>query len=181
MFHPTISQCAHHSLSTIATLELGMIPTRNKGTLAGSHIAKDISKFSQAKIAFGFIRLLRRRKSWTTKLVSSTTELWTPAPDIAWLLKHLHTQHKEASPSLLHSTSDNAFPSSALQGVQRRKPTPLDLFLRFPSYTRFIKLVQTQFHSNSVQTKAKRCTPNTIRFLGLRKNSLGNKTNCQDG
>ena len=31
-FHPTIGQCAHQSLSTTATLELGMIPTRNKGT-----------------------------------------------------------------------------------------------------------------------------------------------------
>ena len=59
MFHPTIGQCAHHSLSTTATPELGMIPTRNKGTLADSHIAKDISKFSQAKTTFGFIRLLR--------------------------------------------------------------------------------------------------------------------------
>ena len=39
-FHPTIGQCAP---------DLGMIPTRNKGTLAGSHIDKGISKFSQAK------------------------------------------------------------------------------------------------------------------------------------
>ena len=179
-FHPTIGQCAHHSLSTTDTPELGMIPIRNKGTLAGSHIAKDISKFIQAK-TFGFIKLIRRRKAWTSKLVSSTTEPWTPALDLAWLLKHIHTQHKEASPSLLHSPSGYAFPSSALQGVKRRKPSPLDLSMRFPSYTRFIKLVQTQFHSNLVQTKAKRCTHNTIRFLGLRKNNLGNKTNCQDG
>ena len=52
-FHPTIGQCAHQSLSTTATLELGMIPTRNKGTLAGSHIAKYIWKFSQAKLQLG--------------------------------------------------------------------------------------------------------------------------------
>jgi len=32
-FHPTIGQCAHQSLSNIATPEMGMIPTRNKGTL----------------------------------------------------------------------------------------------------------------------------------------------------
>ena len=25
-FHPTIGQCAHHSLSNTSTLELGMIP-----------------------------------------------------------------------------------------------------------------------------------------------------------
>ena len=60
-FHPTIGQCAHQSLNDTATPELGMVPTRNKGTLAGSHITKAISKFSQAKTKFGFIRLLR---SW---------------------------------------------------------------------------------------------------------------------
>ena len=32
MFHPTIGSCAHQSLSNTATLELGMIPTRNKET-----------------------------------------------------------------------------------------------------------------------------------------------------
>ena len=31
MFHPTIGQCAHQSLSSTATPELGMISTRNKG------------------------------------------------------------------------------------------------------------------------------------------------------
>ena len=46
-FHPTIGQRAHQYLSTISTPDLGMIPTRNKGTLADSHIAKDLSKFSQ--------------------------------------------------------------------------------------------------------------------------------------
>ena len=29
-FHPTIGQCAHQSLSSTTTPELGMIPTRNK-------------------------------------------------------------------------------------------------------------------------------------------------------
>ena len=60
-FHPNIGQCAHKSLSNTTTPELGMITTRNKGTLAGSHIAKDMSKSIQAKTTFGFIRLL---KSW---------------------------------------------------------------------------------------------------------------------
>ena len=59
-FHPTIGQCAHQSLSNNATPKLGMIPTRNKGTLAGSHISKDISKFIQAN-TIGFIKLQR---SW---------------------------------------------------------------------------------------------------------------------
>ena len=49
MFHPTIGQCAHQSLSNTTTPKLGMIPTRNKGTTVGSHIAKDISKLNQDK------------------------------------------------------------------------------------------------------------------------------------
>ena len=60
-----------------------MIPTRNKGTLADSHIAKDISKFSQDKLQFGFIKLLRRWKGLIAKLVSSTIELWTHVPYLA--------------------------------------------------------------------------------------------------
>ena len=43
-FHPTIGQCAHQSLNGIATPEMGMVPTMNKGTLANSHIAKDTTK-----------------------------------------------------------------------------------------------------------------------------------------
>ena len=56
MFHPTIGQCAHQSLSNIATPELGMISLRNKGTLADSYIAKGATKLSQANIV-GFIKL----------------------------------------------------------------------------------------------------------------------------
>ena len=55
-FHPTIGQCAHQSLNRTTTPEMGMIPTRNKGTLADSHIAKDTPKLIQDNIV-GFIRL----------------------------------------------------------------------------------------------------------------------------
>jgi len=151
MFHPTIGQCACQSLSTTATPELGMIPTRSKGTLAGSHIAKDISKFSQAKTSFGFIRLQRRWKAWTAKLVSLTTELWTPAPNLDWLLKHLHIQQKGASPSLQQSPLGYAFLSSVIQGVQGRKPTPLDLSVRFlPTLG-----LSSQFRANSTPNQFK--------------------------
>ena len=140
-FHPTIGQCAHQSLSNIATPKLGMIPTRNRGTTIGSHIAKYISKSIQAKTTFGFIRLLGRWKGWIAKLASSTTELWAPKQDISWLSKHLHTQHKEASPSLLHSPSVYAFPFNALQGVKRRITSPSWSLCVVPFHTRFIKLI----------------------------------------
>ena len=44
LFHPTIGQCAHQSLGSTATPELGMIPLRNKETLEDSHIAKDTTR-----------------------------------------------------------------------------------------------------------------------------------------
>ena len=56
MFHPTIGQCAHQSLSDTTTLEMGMISSRNKGTLADSYIAKGATKLSQAN-TIGFIRM----------------------------------------------------------------------------------------------------------------------------
>ena len=60
-FLPTIGQCTHQSLSSTATPELGLISTRNKGTLADSHVAKDTTKLNQAN-TIGFIRLQRSCK-----------------------------------------------------------------------------------------------------------------------
>ena len=52
------------------------------------------------------------------KLVSSTIELWIHAQDLNWISQHIHTQHKESSPSLLYIPSGYAFPSSSIQDVQ---------------------------------------------------------------
>ena len=60
----------------------------------------------------GFLRLLRQWKGRIAKLVSSTTELWTPTQDMAWPPQFLHhptqgsilfvaTQLTQAIPSLL--------------------------------------------------------------------------------
>ena len=59
-------------------------------------------------------RAAKELERLTDKLVSSTTELSTPTPDLSWLLKHLHTQQKEASPSMLHGPSGYAFTSSGI-------------------------------------------------------------------
>ena len=55
-FHPTIGQCTHQSLSNTATPELGMISSRNKGTLADSYIAKGATKLIQDNTV-GFIKM----------------------------------------------------------------------------------------------------------------------------
>ena len=57
--HPTIGQCARQYLSNIATLELGMISSRNKGTLTDSYIAKGAAILNQADTV-GFIRLTQK-------------------------------------------------------------------------------------------------------------------------
>ena len=82
MFHPTIGQCAHQSLSNISTPELFMIPTRNKGTLADSHIANDTTK-NQPRQHCWVYQAAKEMKMMTAKIVSSTPELWTPTPDLA--------------------------------------------------------------------------------------------------
>ena len=80
-FHPTVGQCAHYFLSTTPTLELGMIPTRNKGTLADLHIAKDTTKKQSGQHIWVY-QAAKELERLTTKLLCSTLELWTPAPDL---------------------------------------------------------------------------------------------------
>ena len=92
MFHPTIGQCAHQSLNDTTTPKLGMVPTRNKGTLADSHIAKDTTKTQPSQHSW-FYQAAKELERLTAKLVSSKIEPWTHALDIAWILNHLHIQH----------------------------------------------------------------------------------------
>ena len=68
-FHSTIGQCAHQSLSTTDTLELGMIPQGTKEQQGHTHSQIHI-KPNHAKNTFGFIRLLGKqansiRVPWT--------------------------------------------------------------------------------------------------------------------
>ena len=76
-----------------------------------------MSKLSQAKAMFGFIRLPRGWKGLFSKVVSSIIEPWTPTQDLTWIFQHVHTQQKESSPSLLYNPLGHAFPSSAIQDV----------------------------------------------------------------
>ena len=92
-------------------------------------------------------------EGWIAKIVSSTTELWTHAPDRDWILKHLHTQHKEAPPSLLHRPSVYAFPFSALQDVQETITNPSWSLCVVPFYNRFVKLVPPSSTPNQFTPK----------------------------
>ena len=80
----------------------------------------------------------------TAKLVSSTTEVWTPAPNLAWLLKHLHTQHKEHP--LLYYIVPRAMPSFLVLFRVCKEENQLPRSVcEVPSHTSFIKLFQTPF------------------------------------
>ena len=81
-FHPTISQCAHHSLNITATLELGMIPQGTR-EIIGSRIAQKPKHPQSSQHTVGFHILLR-------KLDNNTWVLWT------FLAKtHLHQTHSQ--------------------------------------------------------------------------------------
>ena len=69
-FHPTIGQCAHQSLSNTTTPKLGMIPTRIKGTLGNSHIAKDTTRTQPSQHSWVY-QAIQEMERLTTKLVSS--------------------------------------------------------------------------------------------------------------
>ena len=88
---------------------------------AGLHIAKDtqnIAKTTQlglsSPLGVGKGSMLSWRAHYKAKNTYTRTSLSSKTP--------AHTQHKESVPSLLHSPSGLAFPSSALQGLWRRKP-----------------------------------------------------------
>ena len=72
MFHPTIGQCARQSLSNIATPELGMIPTKKKGTTPDSHLAKDTTKTQPIQHSWVY-QDTNEMERLSAELVSSTT------------------------------------------------------------------------------------------------------------
>ena len=93
-----------------------MYPLRSNYSSSLTAIDKSTS---HAKLAHSWVfQESKEEGKEIAKPVISTTELWTPALGQVWILKHIHTQHKEASPSLLHSPSSHAFPSSVIQGMQ---------------------------------------------------------------
>ena len=109
----------------------------------------------------------------TTRLVSSILELWTPSPNIAWLLKHLHNQHQESFPSLLHSPSGYAFPLQCYPRCTKNKTIPPYLSARFLFTLGSLGNSKLHFHfPNPVQIPHKD-VHTTITVLGLRKHDRG--------
>ena len=92
---------------------------RNKG-IAGLHVAKNTQKHTSKPTKLGLSGhqgvgkglLLSWWAHYRAKKTYTGTSLTSKTPT--------HTQHKESVPSLLHSPSGPAFPSSAIQGLWRR-------------------------------------------------------------
>ena len=104
----------------------------------------------------------------TSKLVRSTLELWTPTPDLAWLLKNYTPNTRKHS--LLCYTVPQAMPSlPVLFKVCKEENHPSRLVCEVPSHTKFIKQVQTPFpFPKSVQI-SNEYVHTTISVLGLTK------------
>ena len=94
---------------------------RNKGT-TGLHVAKDTQKHTAKPTKLGLSchqgvgkgSMLSWWAHYRAKNTYTRTNLTSKTPK--------HTQHKELVPSLLHSPSGPDLPSSAIQGLWRRKP-----------------------------------------------------------
>ena len=99
---------------------------------------------------------------------------------MAWLPYFLHTQYKEVSPSLLHSTLGYTFPSSALEDVHSRFTIHSYPIVRF--HTRFIKHILCLSHSQVLyiaQTQTRVHNTTTTRRLyntGLLWNTINRVT-----
>ena len=151
MLHPTIGQCAHQSLSSTATLEMGMIYTRIREHQQ-AHMQPRIHKIqpSQHKWVYQAANEMDRL---TAKLVSSSTELWTLAPNLAWLL-NIYPPNTRKHPLLCY-TVPQAMPSLlVLFKVCKEENNPPRFVCEVPSHTRFTKLVRPHFQSqfNTNQT-----------------------------
>ena len=92
--------------------------------------------------------------------MSSIQELWTPAPELAWLLKHPHAPNTRKHPLLCY-TVPRAMPSLLVlfRGC-KEEIQPSSSVCEAPSHTRFVKQAQTPFphpeiaqrQTNSVHT-----------------------------
>ena len=102
--HQTIGQCAHQSLSTPTTPELGMIPQGTKEQQAHTHSRIHIKPI-QAKNTFGFIGLLGKqaniiRVPWTYSAKPTITpkKISYPLTDGSLdLLRQANTLHQTHS------------------------------------------------------------------------------------
>ena len=94
---------------------------RNKGTSRLTH-SQGYTKHTTKPTELGLSghwgggegKLLSRWAHYRAKDTYTRTSLTSKTP--------IHAQHKESVPSLLHSPSGPAFPSSAIQGWWRRRP-----------------------------------------------------------
>ena len=109
------------------------------------------------------VRFIKPSRSWerlNAKLVSSLQSQGHLHQSILTSKTPTHTQHKESVPSLLHNPSGPDFPSSAIQGFWRRKPT--------------LQLCLCGFQTHQVYqaNQAPIPTPNTVRRPTIARRKL---------
>ena len=144
-----------------------MIPKRNNITLADSHIAKDITRTHPSQHSWVY-RATKELEILTAKLVSSSTELWTPAPNLSLLL-NIYPPNTRKYPLLCYIVP-RAMPSLlVLFRVCKEENQPLRSVYEVPSHNRFIKLVRPHFHFQFNIDQSTNAYTTIYTIYGLRK------------
>ena len=104
----------------------------------------------------------------TTKLVSSLPEIWTPTPDLAWLL-NIYTPNTRKHPPLSYTVPWTMPSLLVLFRVCKEENQPSRLVFEVPSHNRFIKQVQTPFPFPKLAQMSSEDVHTTISILGLTK------------
>ena len=94
--HPTIGQLCSSISQHNYHLRVGHDFHKELGNSRLTHSQKNI-KVHPSQSTIGFIRLLRQWKERIAKLVSSTTELWTPTQDLSSLASTIPTHPTQGS------------------------------------------------------------------------------------
>ena len=104
----------------------------------------------------------------TTKLVSASTKLWTPAPKMAWLL-NINPPNTRKHPLLFYIVP-RVMPSLPVlfRVCKEEKQSPRSV-CEVPSHTRFINLVRSHFHSQFDSVKSTNAYTTMYTIYGLRK------------
>ena len=120
MFHPTIGQCAHQSLSITAIPEMGMIPQGTRD-ITGSHIAQNQNIYSQANTSLGFTDCPAKPiRNWVLQVAKETNQQRMGSLDLSsqatlasntqstHLIKHSHTQLLDMNKTFLGTKMEMA-------------------------------------------------------------------------
>ena len=165
-FHPTIGQCAHQYLSSTATSSWELFPQGIRNSRRLTH-SKGYHKIQPSQHSWVY-QATKEMERLTTNLVSSSTELWTPTPNLSWIL-NIYPPNTRKHPLLCY-TVPQAMPSlPVLFRVCKEENHPPRSIYEVPSHTRFIKFFKPHFHSHLNTYQSTNAYTTIYTIFGLRR------------